>query len=87
MDLTALPLVQMGWGSIAILTVIAIIRGDLVSRKVHLEAVADRDRWRVMAEELTRQNAQLIDSSRLSVSAMQAIAARAAAHDDEGAQA
>lgn len=82
-DWSAFPIAQLGWGGIVTLVVILIIRGDLVPRKVHLEALADRDRWRRIAEETTAQNRQLIDSSRLSVNAMQAIVARAHAADHE----
>lgn len=82
-DLSTLPLVQIGWGSIVTLVILLIIRGDLIPRKMHAEIVADRDRWRSIAEQLTQQNSQLIGSTRLSVVAMQEIADRAAMIRDE----
>lgn len=87
MDLSTLPFGQVGLvgtlvGTI-LYTVRLVVRGELVPRKFHQEILDDRDRWRVISEQLTQQNAQLINSTRLSVVAMQEIADRAATIRDE----
>lgn len=84
-DLTGIPWGQVGWGGIAILVVLAIIRGDLVPRKIHEDLRADRDQLRAANDELLAQNSQLIRGTQLSVNAMQSVAARVADQADEGA--
>ncbi len=83
MDITSLPLTNLGWGAVVVIIVMAIIRGDLVPRKVHVEALAERDRWRTIAETVSAQNTQLLAGARVSMHAMTSVAERAAGVSDQ----
>lgn len=43
------PFAQYGWGFVVFLVVIAIIRGDLVSRKVYADKANECDEWKKLA--------------------------------------
>lgn len=81
--LSLIPWQGLGWGGLIFFAVLLIMRGDIVSRKVHEEVKADRDLWRSTALSLITQNSKLLAVGDLTVASFKAIEKKSQSADSD----
>lgn len=78
-SLVGIPWQGLGWGGLIFLSVLLVIRGDLVPRKIHEEMRNDRDKWRESSERKDETIRLLAQSSTTAAAALEAL--ERAAHE------
>lgn len=76
------PWSDVGPSALLVLTVVLILRGDIVPRRTYEQVVTDRDYWRDAAQESARQVAELTEVSRAAVAALDALPAAKPASEE-----
>lgn len=77
-----IPWSDVGPSALLVLTVVLILRGDIVPRRTYEQVVTDRDYWRDAAQESARQVAELTEVSRAAVAALDALPAAKPASEE-----